>query len=75
MKATEFCYWLQGMFELAEPKTLNKEQTDTIRRHLAMAFMHDIDKQVPPAEAAKLDQAHTGKAHQFSDPSKVLLRC
>ena len=45
MKATEFCYWLQGMFELASPRELNAEQTDLIKRHLAMAFLHDIDKQ------------------------------
>jgi hypothetical protein len=69
MKATEFCYWLQGMFELTEVKSLNEEQTDLIRRHLAMAFQHDIDKRPSEEEQAKLNKLHR------PDPSTVMLRC
>jgi hypothetical protein len=43
MKSVEFCYWLQGLFELQNPKKLNAEQTDLIRRHLNMVFKHEID--------------------------------
>lgn len=68
MKATEFCYWLQGMFELAEPTELNAEQTDLIKRHLAMAFLHDIDKRPSEAEQGKLNQVHGG--HQ-----DFIMRC
>lgn len=60
MKATEFCYWLQGMFELASPKTLDAEQTDLIRRHLAMAFQHDIDKTYPEKDQSTLNAIHNG---------------
>ena len=38
MKSTEFCYWLQGMFELNPSKELNAEQTETIKKHLEMVF-------------------------------------
>ena len=69
MKATEFCYWLQGMFELAEPKELNAEQTDLIKRHLAMAFLHDIDKQVPENEQKILNKMHG------NNPNDIMLRC
>jgi hypothetical protein len=69
MKATEFCYWLQGMFELASPTTLDAEQTDLIKRHLAMAFLHDIDKRVPEAEQKPLNHLHHGGA------GNVILRC
>ena len=58
MKATEFCYWLQGMFELAEPKSLDEQQTDLIKRHLAMAFQHDIDKSYPAEDQSKLNALH-----------------
>ena len=58
MKATEFCFWLQGLFELAEPKSLDEQQTDLIRRHLAMAFLHDIDKQAPESEQEALNNLH-----------------
>lgn len=43
MKSVEFCYWLQGMFELSNPQTLDATQTDLIKRHLAMVFHHEID--------------------------------
>ena len=36
MKATEFCYWLQGMFEINPAQELTAEQTDMIKRHLQM---------------------------------------
>lgn len=58
MKATEFCYWLQGMFELTDVTELHAKQTDLIKRHLQMVFVHDIDKRVSPIEAAKLNQIH-----------------
>jgi hypothetical protein len=41
MKSIEFCYWLQGMFELQNPTTLDAKQTQTIKNHLAMVFHHD----------------------------------
>jgi len=32
------------MFELAKVQQLNKEQTDAVRRHLKMVFVHELDK-------------------------------
>jgi len=61
MKATEFCYWLQGLFELAEPETMNATQVDLVKRHLAMVFLHDIDKTYPEGEQAALNDLHDGK--------------
>jgi hypothetical protein len=51
MKATEFCYWLQGFFEIGqannyvdgEPGPLTAEQVKVIQNHLALVFHHDID--------------------------------
>jgi len=43
MKSVEFCYWLQGLFELQNPKSLNAMQTNEIKKHLAMVFKHEID--------------------------------
>lgn len=70
MKATEFCYWLQGLFELGNPKELDTEQTDLIRRHLAMAFQHDIDQRPSKAEQDKLNNIHSG-----GHPSGAVMRC
>lgn len=43
MNARDFAYWLQGAFELCDPKTLDEKQTDLIKRHLNLVFLHDID--------------------------------
>ena len=59
MKSTEFCYWLQGLFELANPVFLTAEQTKLIKQHLDMVFIHEIDKSYPEEQQAALDQAHS----------------
>ena len=43
MKATEFAFWLQGLFELTDTKTLNEKQVQTIKNHLKLVFLYDID--------------------------------
>lgn len=72
MTAAEFCYWLQGVFEVGDVKSLDERQTDLIRRHLDMAFVHDIDKRPSLDEQAKLNKIHHGPATR---PQDVLLRC
>jgi hypothetical protein len=56
MTAREFCYWLQGMFELNGAPSLDERQTRMIKNHLDMVFIHDIDPSYP--EGDKLSQAH-----------------
>ena len=44
MTSREFCYWLQGSFELGEPNTpLTEKQVQTIKNHLKLVFLHEID--------------------------------
>jgi len=38
MTEREFCYWLQGLLELSDVKTLNATQTVMIREHLKLVF-------------------------------------
>lgn len=62
MKATEFCYWLQGYFEL-QPQTmpLTTEQVSCIQRHLNLVFAHDIDPQAgSAAHQQNLSNIHGG---------------
>lgn len=78
MKAVEFCYWLQGFFELTDvhtPKSKEKgltaTQTDMVRKHLAMVFKHEIDPSYE--DTGDLDEIHSGTSHLTgSDPS---IRC
>lgn len=62
MTARDFCYWLQGFFELSGGKpTLTAEQADLIRRHLSLVFAHDIDpKAGGPAVQNALNHLHSG---------------
>lgn len=43
MKSVEFCYWLQGYFELYGPKMIDEKETELIKRHLCLVFKHEID--------------------------------
>ena len=59
MKAVEFCYWLQGMFELNPPTALSAEQRTCIVNHLRLvkvaepkhtnAFVRWLDLYLPSA--------------------------
>jgi predicted RNA-binding protein (virulence factor B family) len=41
MKAIEFCYWLQGLFEINTVYELNENQVNVINKHLQMVFVHE----------------------------------
>lgn len=76
MEAANFCYWLQGMFELCDPKCLDAKQTDLIRRHLQLVFIHDIDpKAGSPEYQSVLQTIHDGVEqkidHQSQSPTPL----
>lgn len=43
MTSRDFCFWLQGLFELHDPKRLDERQTRLIKQHLNLVFVHEID--------------------------------
>jgi hypothetical protein len=51
VKATEFCYWLQGAFELGVIPALTLAQLETIKKHLEMVKKTNQDDQ--PAAAVE----------------------
>jgi hypothetical protein len=59
MTSRDFVYWMQGLFELGKPTELNAEQTDLVKRHLALVFLHEIDPSAgPPAHQQMLNELH-----------------
>ena len=64
MKAHEFCYWLQGFFEISESKSgISEKQEQIIKRHLSLVFSHELDKQNDGGDkelAKKLQTIHDG---------------
>lgn len=69
MKTENFCYWLQGFFELnnAGFQGLTEKQVGVIKNHLALVFKHEIDSPDPTGE---LQAIHDGNP---SPPEKY--RC
>jgi hypothetical protein len=67
MTARDFCFWLQGYFELGEINPsfgVPRDAAEKIQQHLALVFIHDIDPKIDKGNAdmkALLDSVHTGK--------------
>ena len=38
MTPENFCYWLQGLLEIGNPKNLDENQINTIKDHLRLVF-------------------------------------
>lgn len=43
MNPRDFCYWLQGYFEVGKSSDLSKEQVEVIRKHLRLVFDNVIE--------------------------------
>lgn len=68
MNSRDFCFWLQGYFEIhgnrpvQEPQCtygLNESQIEMIKRHLELVFKHEID----PSMGAPDHQDTLNKIH------------
>lgn len=88
MNSQEFCYWLQGFFELSPNcSTLTEVQVQSIRNHLNMVFVHDIDPQaiapgvnakpnlVGPAYQEHLQNIHDNNLKPTRPSSGTLMKC
>lgn len=62
MNEREFCYWLQGFFEVGNPKQLSPEQTQIIKDHLALLFT-----KVTPNDSVTWVSAYGNSSHGDSD--------
>ncbi len=80
MTSRDFCFWLQGFFEIAGQKSspeapeIGREQALIIERHLALVFKHEIDPAMGgPAHQAVLSEAHKPPtpASPYGPPSSV----
>lgn len=65
MTSREFCYWLQGYFELNSPSAyrvaLSADQVELVQKHLSLVFKHEIDPSYPKSE--ELNKIHDGVSH------------
>ena len=59
MTSRDFCYWLQGVFEVNDPVALDERQVAVIRAHLNMVFIHEIDSSMgDEKKQTSLNAAH-----------------
>ncbi len=82
MNSRDFCYWLQGYFEIhnvnmpenmkASQGGLTNHQADLIQKHLAMVFVHEIDPSYPERE--KLDAIHAAPKPLTPEEALELLK-
>jgi hypothetical protein len=42
MQSRDFCFWLQGFFELGDGAAITPDQAVIIKRHLTLVFAHEI---------------------------------
>lgn len=73
MTARDFAYWLQGCFELNDITSFNEQQTDLIRKHLHMVFIHEIDPSFPAEQQQALNDAHHGRPGGRDDSGLVAM--
>lgn len=75
MTSRDFVYWLQGFFEIANPKTIDAERVEMIQKHLNLVFIHEIDPSINANHSQevieKMDEVHNpslqelGKKYNF----------
>jgi len=65
MKARDFAYWLQGIFEGNDVKELDEKQVQSIKNHLKLVFLYDID---PSYTDNKVLQHIMQNVHDGKDP-------
>lgn len=74
MTSRDFCYWLQGYFEIQGEgpyRSLSNDQVDCIKRHLNMVFEHEID----PSAGDKQHQDALNFIHSPSNFGDKKVRC
>lgn len=68
MTSRDFCYWLQGYFEITAEYDLTKQQIEIIKKHLSMVFAHEIDPSFG-------DQKEQNKLNTIHNGSNVFMNC
>lgn len=76
MTSRDFCFWLQGYFEIGDSSELDVAQVNMIKRHLALVFKHEIDPSIG-GNAIEMQTIHDGKPPRFggTDSDGNLMRC
>lgn len=76
MTARDYCFWLQGYFEVSDPVQIGKVETEMIKRHLNLVFKHEIDPSMGgPEHQEELNVIHSPQSFLNRDEDGAILRC
>ena len=78
MNSIDFCFWLQGCFEITNTDSLTDEQVKIIKNHLNLVFKHEIDplrESETTTSVDVLNNAHNGFKPNSGLNNDTLLRC
>lgn len=81
MTSRDFAFFLQGYFEISNPKEIGPDETEMIKRHLNLVFKHEIDPSMGDEKHQQvLNEIHSGNGFEPSwtvkiDPNDTVLRC
>jgi hypothetical protein len=74
MYSQDFCYWLQGYFELSGVNpSLDEDQVKVVINHLNLVFKHEIDPQ-HEGKPSILQAIHDGRPPGMGGKDE-LVRC
>jgi hypothetical protein len=74
MTSRDFCYWLQGYFELTGNNIVSENQVQCIKNHLNLVFKHEIDPSIDLGSVqvkSDLQKIHDGAIHKPVFDSKA----
>ena len=74
MTSRDFCFWLQGYFEISNSSSISSDQINMVKRHLALAFKHEIDPSLG-GNAVELQKIHDGPAFNPKESAGTIMRC
>tara|TARA_R110002020_G_scaffold441478_2_gene652256 strand:+ start:1706 stop:1930 length:225 start_codon:yes stop_codon:yes gene_type:complete len=74
MNSIDFCYWLQGFFELSGTETLTDDQLEIIKNHLNLAFVHQINPLKENGKSLKEKQEFM-EEHLSPSANDTVFRC
>ena len=55
MTTDNFCYWLQGFFELTDSSELTPEQVEMIKEHLSLTMTKKTSRLIDLGDLSKLE--------------------
>jgi hypothetical protein len=84
MTSRDFAFFLQGYFEISDPKEIGPDETEMIKRHLNLVFKHEIDPSMGDEKHQQvLNEIHSGNGTAGpstifplnNNPNDGVLRC